>query len=291
MVNHSTLEAILGERPFAYVPRSVALDSTLPDGAIVLYATCAALGDEEGAARNSHGELANMIGVTRRSILLWTKELERVEGVEIDRGRGKIGYVDLGEDRRALIAAADFGRVPMLAWHATRMWTMPMRRAWVAIWAYCGKGRGCFVGVETLAGKCGRSPRAMQNTLRHLVFAKLLRITYHRRRSSDLLPFDGERFVDPKERQPAKQTAYLKSNLRSRTSQPAKQNVITCEAERIEPVKQTSPYLEREHEPIKKGNTSPRCAEARPADSESLTQREFEDHKQSELRRIRRAKT
>ena len=95
-----------------------------------------------------------------------------------------------------------------------------MRRAWIAIWSYCGNGYGCFVGVETLAEKCGRKPRAMQQTLSYLSQTQLIWILYHRRMSSDILPFDGERYLEPKERnrQPVKQIADLTA-------------ILTCEAD------------------------------------------------------------
>ena len=200
-------EALSDDRRFAYIPRSIALDATLSDGAIVLFATYAMLGDV--AIR--HGELADLIGVSRRSILNWTQDLKQIEGVRIEHLPRQFVRFDLGNDIKTIIAEGHFGRVPLLAWENSTIWTMPMRRAWIAIWSYCGGGFGCFVGVETLANKCGRQPRAMQRTLRYLTEARLLRIRYHRRMSSDLLPFDGKRFVAAKDRKGGKQTTDLES--------------------------------------------------------------------------------
>lgn len=200
-------EALPDDRRFSYIPRFISLDASLSDGAIVLYTTLAALGD----VAMRHGELGHLIGVSRRSILTWAKDLGQIDGVMIEHLPRQFVRFDLGNDIKTVIAEADFGRVPLLGWGNSATWTMPMRRAWIAIWSYCGGGFGCFVGVETLANKCGRQPRAMQRTLRYLTEARLLRIRYHRRMSSDLLPFDGKRFVAAKDRKGGKQTTDLES--------------------------------------------------------------------------------
>ena len=270
-MKHSTLVNRLGDRPHAYLPKSIALDPNLSDGAIVLYTTLAALGDEEGGAAVPQGELADMIGVSRRSILKWTKQLESVEGVGVSRGQGTRFNVDLGHDRKELIEQASFVRVPLIKWHCNLTWSMPMRRAWIAIWSYCGNGYGCFVGIKTLAEKCGRQPRAIQRTLCYLSESGLLWIRYHRRMSSDILPFDGEHFLEPKyrSRQGVNQTADLKprdvnqttdqeSILRSnrqqgvnqktqdvnQTAQGVNETTPRCEPDDTQDVNQTPPYQE-----------------------------------------------
>ena len=265
--HHYTLEAVLGSRPFAYVPRrSVALaGNSLSDGAVVLYATIAALGDEEGGAGASPAELSRYIGVSRRSIHDWTKALAAVEGVTLYEYSGYRTIFDLGMDRRELIASGPFARVPLLDWEASDGWTMPMRRLWIAIWAHCGNGRGCFVGVERLSKNTGRNPRATQTTLGYLRDAGLLQIHYKRRSSSDLLPFDGEQYLPPAERKPRKETADQESNLGSKPYEPRKQTVETSEVNRIEPRKQTTPYLELEQESNKRREHAAAMRRRRPA--------------------------
>ena len=219
--DHYTLREVLETaRPFAYVPRSVALaGKSHSDGAVVLYATIAALGDEEGGASASPADLSRYIGVSRRSISQWARELQAVDGVTLCEGGGYQAIFDLGIDRRELMATRRFARVPLLHWESCDMWTVPMRRLWIAIWAYCGNWRGCYVGVEQLSKDTGRTPRATQTTLRYLRDAGLLHIQYKRRSSSDLLPFDGEQYLPPAERKPRKQTADQETNLGSKPYQ------------------------------------------------------------------------
>lgn len=279
-MSHSTLIDRLGDLPHAYLPKSIALNPELSDGAIVLYTTLAALGNKDGGAAVPQGELADMIGVSRRSILTWTKQLESLEDVGVSRSPGRLVYIDLGRNREDVIREASFARVPLVGWHNSNTWTMPMRRAWVAIWAYCGNGYGCFVGVQTLAEKCGRQSRSIQRTLGYLSKSGLILIWYHRRMSSDISPFDGRTFLEPKyrSRQPVKQTTDLNSqgvkqtsdqepNLRSKRHQPVKQMTLTCEANVTQPVKQTSPYQEsltvsnrRYNTPETEAETEAECA-------------------------------
>ena len=263
---HYTLSERLGtERPFAYVPRSVALaGSPVPDGAVVLYATIAALGDDEGGASASPAELRGYTGMTPRTINRWVKALARIDGVTLYEGGGYRTIFDLGLDRRGLMESRKFARVPLLHWEACDKWTVPMRRLWIAIWAYCGRGRGCYVGVDRLALDCGRKHRATQANLTLLSNAELLRIEYKRRATSDLLPFDGERFMEPKDRKARKQTAHQGLSSRTQTAHqggevghklhPSRTRTARkSDTERQPSRTQTAPYLELEQESNRKG--------------------------------------
>ena len=255
---HYTLSERLGtERPFAYVPRSVARDGTLPDGAGVLYATLAALGKEDGGASASPAELAGYIGVTGHSIRKWSTEMTAIDGVTIEpRARG-LWEFDLGQDRRALIASRKFARVPLITWNDSATWSMPMRRLWIALWSYCGNGRGCFVGMERLARECGGKERATQGTLRQLETVALVRVIYRRWATSDILPFNGEQFVEPAERN---ETADLERNETADLDCERNENARRAERKRIASVTKPSiernenaPYLKIEQESIRKG--------------------------------------
>ena len=226
--------------PSAYVPQSVARDGTLSDGAVVLYATLACIGEEDGGAAVSPGELAPKIGVTGHSIRKWSTEIESIDGVTLDpRARGRWVF-DLGHDRRELIESGPFARVPLILWNNTSIWTMPMRRLWIVVWSYCGNGHGCFAGMERLARECGRKERATRATLRHLEREALIHVIYRRWATSDLLPFDGEQFMKPGERNETADLSFQGRNETADLERERNENARRAERKRIASVTKTS---------------------------------------------------
>ena len=167
--------------------------------------------------------------------------------------------------------------MPLLHWHDAHSvnhrdkWTVPdATDSGFRYGRYCGRGRGCYVGVDTAGARTvDESHRTTQSNLTLLSNAELLRIEYKRRATSDLLPFDGERFMEPKDRKARKRdcaSRTLKSEARLRD-----QGIATSEAKplheprkrnRMKPRKrdchsnlgsETAPYLELEQESNRKG--------------------------------------
>ena len=195
-----SLERVLGQRPFAYVPRSIArAGKHLSHGAVALYATLSALSDDEGSSYGSAHTLGLFLNASPRSVRRWIAELQQLPPEVFETYRDRPGstntfYIQPRGDITAP-GASGFAYVRLIDWHAP--WTGLERRLWIVLWSYCGRKHGCYVGMTRLANDCGADPRNVRKARGSLEAQGLVEVIRRQRQSSDTLLFTGERWLTP----------------------------------------------------------------------------------------------
>ena len=202
-----SLESVLGQRPFAYVPNEIArAGKGLSHGAVSLYATLSAMADDEGGCYGSAHDLGLYMGASPRSVQRWIRELERLPDDVFmayrEPGRANEFLVQSRAEITEPGTTGGFAYVPLLSWNCD--WTGLEWRVWIVLWSYSGKNHGCYVGMELLAKDCGADASNVRKARHRLELARLVHVVYHRRASSDTLLYDGKKWNKPAHRRGVK---------------------------------------------------------------------------------------
>ena len=271
---HQSLDDLLGQRPFAYVPQSVArAGDALSHGAVALFVTLSALADEYGCTCASAAELGGYMNVAKRSIQKWSKELARIEGFTVRGFRGYRNDYDLGQSRQELIDGGSFARVPLVQWNSD--WSLTERRVWIALWSYSGKSGSCWPAVSTLAIDCSVKNRRIQAATARLRSAGFIHIDRLPWQSNTYLLWDGETMGESMKRRAAKRRNPTHESADSQVeghrkrrkacarndTPPAQELTPTCAPDDTPLMHQTTPYLDLDLDTNMIENTFSRCAE------------------------------